>query len=79
MQRTRATTMSLVAAAAMAVGGWNLIGCQSHDEHAYRSGDAEYPRRVDSYNSGSGGTGTGTPMGDSFPAQWDPKLGIHVT
>src|SRR3954454_2486315 len=81
------TTAKLIAAASLALGSITLVGCHSssdkYDEHqqgTYRSGDDNYrpaEHRMDSYNSGSGGTGTGSPMGDAvgrYPSG-SPSLG----
>ena len=74
MQTT--TTAKLIAAASLALGGLTLAGCHSDSDQydrnqqgTYRSADDNYrpaEHRMDSYNTGSGGTGTGSPMGDSI-------------
>ena len=85
MQTT--TTAKLIAAASLALGGLTLAGCHSDSDQYdrnqqgnYRSADDNYrpaEHRMDSYNTGSGGTGTGSPMGDSigrYPSG-SPSLG----
>src|SRR4051794_25978686 len=70
--RTTTTTVSLFAAASLAVAGMGLsalTGCQK-DRYSsdYRSGDVGYQTsgRANTLNTGSGGTGSGSPMGDAM-------------